>query len=51
MELRGRLPDGRPVLERVAMFSKGTRVYQATMFGAALDAEASETFFGGLRLP
>jgi hypothetical protein len=51
MELRGSLPDGRPVLERVAMFSKGTRVYQATMFGNALDAEASETFFGGLRLP
>jgi hypothetical protein len=51
LELRGRLPNGRPVLERVAMFSKGTRVYQATMFGANLDAEASETFFGGLRLP
>ncbi|MFZ5543367.1 MAG: hypothetical protein ACOZJZ_07400 [Pseudomonadota bacterium] len=51
IELQGRLPDGRPVNERAALFSKGTRVFQATMFGAALEAEASETFFGALRLP
>jgi hypothetical protein len=51
IELRGQMPDGRAVQERVALFVKGTRVFQATMFGPSLDAEASETFFGGLRLP
>jgi hypothetical protein len=51
LEVRGRMPDGRAVHERLALFSKGTRVFQVTMFGPALDAEATETFFGGLRLP
>ena len=51
LELRGKLPGGEAVQERVALFSKGTRVFQATMFGAVLDVEASETFFSGLRLP
>jgi len=51
VEVRGQLPDGRPVQERVAVFSKGTRVFQVTMVGPALDAEASETFFSGIRLP
>ena len=32
------------------VFSHGTRVYQATMLGATLDAEAQETFFGALRV-
>jgi hypothetical protein len=48
--LSGRLPDGRAVQERVVVFSHGTRVYQATMLGAALDAEAQDTFFGALRV-
>lgn len=48
--LSGRLPDGRAVQERVVIFSHGTRVYQATMLGAALDAEAQDTFFGALRV-
>jgi hypothetical protein len=48
--LAGRLPDGRVVQERVALFSHGTRVYQATMLGAALDAEAQDAFFGALRV-
>jgi hypothetical protein len=46
----GRLPDGRAVQERAAVFSHGTRVYQATMLGATLDAQAQETFFGALRV-
>lgn len=50
-EVQGHLPNGSAVKERAAVFSKGTRVFQATVFGAPLDAEASETFFGGLRLP
>jgi hypothetical protein len=48
--LSGRLPDGRAVQERVLLFSHGTQVYQATMLGARLDAEAEETFFGALRV-
>jgi len=48
--LSGRLPDGRAVHERVALFSHGTHVYQATMLGATLDAEGQEIFFGALRL-
>jgi hypothetical protein len=48
--LAGRLPDGRTVQERAALFSHGTRVYQATMLGAKLDKEAQENFFGSLRV-
>jgi hypothetical protein len=48
--LAGRLPDGRAVQERVVLFSHGTRVYQATMLGAKLDAEAQDMFFGALRV-
>jgi hypothetical protein len=48
--IRGRLPDGRPVQERAALFAHGTQVYQATMLGERLDAEAQETFFGALRV-
>ena len=51
LRLGGRLPDGRSVEEQVLLFSKGTRVYQATVFGARLDAEAPDVFFAGLRLP
>lgn len=47
----GRLPGGDAVHERVVVFSAGTRIYQATMFGRKLDSDARDTFFGGLRLP
>jgi hypothetical protein len=50
LRLVGRLPDGRPVEEQVAVFSQGTRVFQATLIGTALPAEVADTFFGGLRL-
>lgn len=46
--LEGRLPDGRQIQEHMAVFAYGTRVYQATMVGPRLDAEARETFFSGL---
>ncbi|HET9646157.1 MAG TPA: hypothetical protein VFP68_23015 [Burkholderiaceae bacterium] len=49
--LVGRLPDGRPVHERLALFAKGTRVFQATMLGERLDAEALDTFFNSLHVP
>lgn len=51
LALQGQLPDGRPVHEQVAVFTRGTRVYQATCVGAQLPAEAVETFFAGLKTP
>jgi hypothetical protein len=51
LSLAGQLADGQRVEEQVAVFARGTRVYQATMVGAKLDAEAVEAFFGALRLP
>lgn len=47
----GQLGDGRRVAEQVAVFSRGLRVFQATVVGEKLDADAVETFFGALRLP
>jgi hypothetical protein len=49
--LSGQLPDGQPVQEQVAVFSKGTRVFQASCVGAQLPPAAAETFFGGLQTP
>jgi hypothetical protein len=46
----GQLSGGQRVAEHVAVFARGTRVYQATVVGARLDVEATETFFGSLRL-
>lgn len=51
LSLVGRLADGQPVQEQVAVFSRGTRVYQATVVGARLSGEAIDMFFGALRLP
>ena len=48
--LSGRLPDKREVHEQLALFAHGTRVYQATVIGARLDAEAMQTFFSALRV-
>ena len=47
----GQLVDGQRVQEQVAVFAHGTRVFQATVVGASLDAEAIDIFFGALRLP
>lgn len=46
----GTLPDGRAVQERAALFSHGTRVFQATMIGPRLDEAAQEQFFGALQV-
>jgi len=48
--LAGQLGDGQRVQEHVAVFARGTRVFQATVVGAKLDGDAVETFFGALRL-
>jgi hypothetical protein len=50
LDVQGRLPDGDAVHERLAVFARGSRVYQATMFGRRLDSDATETFFQGLQL-
>lgn len=50
LAVTGQLRDGQHVDEHVAVFAYGTRVYQATMVGSRLEAEAIETFFGALRL-
>jgi hypothetical protein len=43
--------DGAPLVEQAGFFSRGTRVFQATVFGPQLDREGVETFFAGLKLP
>jgi hypothetical protein len=50
LELAGRGADGSAVQARVVLFARGTRVYQATAFGARLPAEATEPFFTGTHL-
>jgi hypothetical protein len=50
LQIAGKLPDGKPVREQTAVFSKGTRVFQATVLGPELPTDAVETFFSGLRL-
>ena len=50
LRLQGKLPDGKSVDEELALFAKGTRVFQATCVGASLPAPAVETFFGSLRV-
>ncbi len=49
IEIRGRMPDGRVVTEQLALFAKGTQVYQATALSEKLGGEAADIFFDGLR--
>jgi hypothetical protein len=51
VRIEGKRPsgEGAQVLE-AGFFSRGTRVYQASVMGAALDAEAVGTFFAALKL-
>lgn len=50
VQFRGQMPDGRAVTEQVAVFAKGTRVFQAVALGETLDPESADSFFGSLRL-
>lgn len=50
LSFSGRKPDGAALASEVAVFSRGTRVFQATALGAAVPPEGAETFFGSLRL-
>jgi hypothetical protein len=49
--LDGRRPDGAVVQEQAAFFARGLRIYQASVLGAPLPAEAADTFIESLRLP
>jgi hypothetical protein len=49
VQFSGRLGDGTAVQEQVAVFVRGTRVFQATVLGPQLPADGVETFFGALR--
>ena len=51
LAVTGRLPDGAAVQEHAAFFTRGLRVYQATVIGAAPAPEAVETFIAGLKFP
>jgi hypothetical protein len=47
----GRRPDGAALQEQAAFFTRGQRVYQATVIGAQPVPQSAETFFGGLKFP
>ena len=49
VRVEGRLPDGRPIVEHVAFFVRGLRLYEATAFGDSLTDEAVETFFASIK--
>lgn len=51
LSIQGRRPDGSPLAQQVGLFTKGTRVYQASVIGARLPDEPVETFFAGVELP
>src|SRR6185295_13946246 len=50
LAMTGRAADGKDVQEQAVFFVKGLRVYQATIVGPKIDAQAAETFFTGLKL-
>jgi hypothetical protein len=47
----GHLPDGAAVKEKAAFFTRGLRVYQASVIGVDLVPQAVETFLSGLKFP
>ena len=48
--LVGKLPDGKAVQMQVAVFTRGTVVYQASVLGERVADDAAQTFFDALRL-
>ncbi len=50
LQLSGQLPDGKPVIEHVVVFARGSRVYQLTLVGAQPAVDAVQVFFDGVRL-
>lgn len=50
VRLQGRSPDGSVVQMELAVFARGTQVYQASVLGQSLAPEASDTFFASMRV-
>lgn len=50
VQAQGVDPQGQSVLSRTVYFAHGTQVFQAAVYGARLNGEAVEAFFGGLKL-
>jgi hypothetical protein len=48
--LTGVSTRGAPIKATAAFFARGLRVYQATLFGVAVDPEVAQTFLAGLKL-
>jgi hypothetical protein len=49
VQLQGHMPDGRAVTGQVAVFAKGTHIFQVTALGEQIEADAADAFFAGLR--
>lgn len=49
VQVAGRKPDGTPVSGQFVVFSRGTRVFQATVLGAQVPDAAAATFLDSLR--
>ena len=51
LRIAGQLPSGQPAQLAAAFFSRGTRVFQASVVSEGrLDPEAVDTFFAGISL-
>ena len=48
--LKGRLPNGQPVVEQVQVFAHGTRVFQAAVIGPVADSARADPFFEALKV-
>lgn len=51
VRIQGKQPGGEPITLQSGFFTKGTRVFQATVVGTRPDAEAIANFFDNLKLP
>ena len=50
VRMRGALPDGRLVAQELAVFARGTRVFQASVVGVEAAPEDLDVFFASLRV-
>ena len=47
--LKGKLPDGKAMQMQMAVFTRGTLVYQASVLGELVADDAAQTFFDAMR--
>ena len=50
LTIEGQRDDGRTISEQAAFFTKGRRVYQASIVADKIDVDAANTFFTALKL-